>query len=708
VSELGGQRLIYTCTTMHQPIVTQRARRWPSSASAAVAAVGLSLWMATEASATGASPYLPLNLSPEIERQVERVMVLGGHPVMTRPVPIAAVLDALPLACRRDRALCRRVRNYMNRYFGAHGVTEASVDVAAASHSTTTMPDERGERLDSPVDGSVVAFYRPYDHLLLTAGAVAYAGTDGRISPEGTLLSAGDQYLQIDAGYRSQWFSPLTDSSTLISTEAPTMPSLTLSNQLPIGLLGLQYQFFFARMSHSDHIIYHGVDQEGYPKLAGAHIGIEPVEGWAFAGNAVWQFGGGGRPGSFSDFFRNLFQSTNFGGSNSPNLDSRFSNRAVSLTSAYTFPTRTPIEAYLEYAGRDTFHGEAYRFRETDLSAGVHMPELFDRFDLTVEVTEWQNSWYTDYVWLDGMTNNGYVTGNWGADWRVPGDDVGAESEMISLGWPLRSGDEVYTRLRMLQNQHYASSTNAVTDLGSIVPYEHAYMLTLEYSQPRDGYTRGLTLDAGRDAFGGNFARLAGFVRFDGGNPDAGRATPEDDADQDDEDEDAAAAAAGKYERFVDLGVSGGRLGLDLGGFTAADEALPTQYKSEVSPHLGVGVRRAVTTNGDLGVRAEFDDFHGAMIAVRALDYRYRLDNHLAVGGFFGFARYSAPTPAQGYYAGAGLTWRDILPKWDLSLDARYFDHVQRNKVLATDPQNGDALEWYTMQAASVYLSRRF
>ena len=685
--------------------MTCRARRWPPSAWAAAAALSLTLWMATDAYASGASPYLPLNLSPEIERQVERVLVLGGHPVMTRPVPIAAVLEALPHACRRDAALCRRVRHYMNRYFGATGVTEASVEIAAASHSTTTMPNQRGERLDSPIDGSVVAFYRPYDHLLLTAGAVAYAGTDGRFSPQGTLLSAGNQYLQVDAGFRSQWLSPLTDSSTLVSTEAPTMPSLTVSNQLPIGGLGLQYQFFLARMSHSDHILWHGVERQGYPKLAGAHVGIEPVTGWAFAANALWQFGGGGRPSSLSDFFRNLFQATNFGGSSTPNLDRRFSNRSVSLTSAYTFPTRTPIETYLEYAGRDTFHGEGYRFRETDLSVGVHMPELFDRFDLTVELSEWQNAWYTDYVWLDGMTVNGYVTGNWGADWRLPGDDVGAQSEMISLGWPLRSGDEIYTRLRMLQNQHYAATT-ASPAIPAGIPYDHAYMLTLEYSQPRDGYTRGLQFDAGRDAFGGNFARLAGFVRFDGGNPDAGHAASNDDADQTDDEE--AAATARKYERFVDLGVSGGRLGLNLGGFGAAAEAVPTQYQHELSPHLGVGVRRAVTRYGDLGVRAEFDNFHGAMIALRALDYRYRLDRHLAVGGFFGFARYSGPTPAQGYYVGAGLTWRNILPKWDLSLDGRYFDHVQRNKLLATDPKNGDSVEWYTMQAASLYLSRRF
>src|SRR5580658_9436978 len=109
------------CDTMHKPIVIHGARRWPSLACAAAAALILSLWMTTDARASGASPYLPLNLSPEIERQVERVLVLGGHPVMTRPVPIAAVLEALPKACRRDAALCRRVRHYLDAILARPG-----------------------------------------------------------------------------------------------------------------------------------------------------------------------------------------------------------------------------------------------------------------------------------------------------------------------------------------------------------------------------------------------------------------------------------------------------------------------------------------------------------------------------------------------------------------------------------------------------------
>ncbi|MGH9643013.1 MAG: hypothetical protein ACRD3Q_11350, partial [Terriglobales bacterium] len=240
--------------------------------------------------------------------------------------------------------------------------------------------------------------------------------------------------------------------------------------------------------------------------------------------------------------------------------------------------------------------------------------------------------------------------------------------------------------------------------------YSRAAMLTIEYSQPRNGYTRGLQLDTGRDSFGGNFARLAAFVRFDGGNAGGSAYTDDEDQDadgaNDESDEDLARSA--RFERFVDLGVSGGRLGLDLGGFSAAEETAPLAYRSDFSPHLGLGVRRAVTEHGDLGVRADFDDFHGAMVGLRILDYRYSLDRHLALGGFIGFARYSGPTPAQGYYYGAGLQWRDLFPHWDLALEARFFDHVQRNKLLPSDPQNGDPVEWYTMQAPTLYLSRRF
>jgi hypothetical protein len=654
----------------------------------------------TSAHGSGASPYLPLNLSPEIERKVERVLILAGEPALTRPVPIAKVLKALPKARRLDPQLCAQVDNFLDHYFGKSGVGHASIEVAAPTHSTMTLPNQRGERADSPVDGSATVFYRPFDHVLLTGGFDGYAGTDGRVTPDGTMASLGDEYFQLDAGWRDHWFSPLTDSSMLISTEAPPMPSLTISNQTPIGPVGFDYQIFYARMSSTQQIVYKNELHEGSPTLVGAHIGFSPASGWAVSGNGMWQFGGGGRPASFSDFFSGIFSKTvvpitPMGA----NTDGRFSNRTLSITSVYTVPTRHPFETYVEYAARDTLHGNPFRFHETSLSAGVHFPELYKHLDLTIEASEWQNFWYVDYVWLEGLTEYGYVIGNWGGDWRTAGNSVGAQSVMAQGAYTLPSGDEASIRLRTLQNQGYQFGTVATPD------YSRATMITLEYAQPRNGYTRGLSLDAGRDVYGKGYGRLGVFARFDGGSQVSDRGYADD---EDSETEEDVQQRTHGVERFVDVGVSAGRLDLSFGGFTSPTAGAPVD-KTVVSPHLGLGVRKRVSNNQDLGVRLDFDDYNSdAMLGLRIIDYRYRIYRHLAFGAFIGFARYAAPTPAQGYYAGAGLQWRDLLPKWDLSLEARYFDHLQRDKVLPSDPQNGDPVEWYNLFAPTLSISRRF
>ena len=46
--------------------------------------------------ADGLSAYLPLNLEPEMERQIERVLILADEPVLKRPFAVELVKLALP------------------------------------------------------------------------------------------------------------------------------------------------------------------------------------------------------------------------------------------------------------------------------------------------------------------------------------------------------------------------------------------------------------------------------------------------------------------------------------------------------------------------------------------------------------------------------------------------------------------------------------
>src|SRR5436190_21015931 len=89
--------------------------------------------VALSAHARGVSPYLPLQQSPEIERQIERLLILADMPIVTRPIAAATVFDALPKACERDAVLCAEIKRYLATYMRSAGITYASLSGAATS-----------------------------------------------------------------------------------------------------------------------------------------------------------------------------------------------------------------------------------------------------------------------------------------------------------------------------------------------------------------------------------------------------------------------------------------------------------------------------------------------------------------------------------------------------------------------------------------------
>jgi capsule assembly protein Wzi len=476
----------------------------------------------------------------------------------------------------------------------------------------------------------------------------------------------------------------------VISTEAPTMPSITLSNYRPLTRLGLQYEFFVARMSQTDQIeLTNGEFTRGFPKFAGIHLGIEPASGWSLAVNRALVFGGGAAGGqSIQDVLNALAnpskgQSTGFGGGKN------IGKQEASITSRFIFPGKMPFAVYLEYAGNDTSDGRNYLLGKPDLSAGIHLPHL-GPFDVTYEISEWEATWYIHPMspvqtgYLDGITNYGRIIGHWFGDQRQFGDAVGGQSNMLRVGWEPPSGGRLETQYRVLKNGSY-----------STVPYRHEYTGSVTYSYPWRGYAIGAEVDAGQDVFGGHFARLAGFMRYG----DALLSPHSDSADSA-----STARRADGAELSVDVGMNANRVLVDITNVAPRYETSPS-----FGPHLGLGARRKVSEHQDLGVRVEADDIRGhALIAVRAVDYRYRFSGPLALNAFFGAARYAVATPAYGYYLGTGVQWRDVLPGWDLGLDYRYGWKLARKHDLPSDPQGNRPDSFYDINSLSLYVSRKF
>jgi len=646
-----------------------------------IGAVAL-LWLPLSALGRGVSPYLPLSIDPELENQIERLLMLADKPVLTRPITAATVLDALPDACPRNPELCNEVRQYLHRYMRTVGMTNAQLEVAATGGAETAIPNRHGLSSDSAWEATARAYYQMSDHVLFSLGAVAH---DGKTVPTGSMLSVGYSRAQLDIGYRDHWWSPMSDSSMLLSTEATTMPSVTISSYVPLTRFGFHYEAFVASMSRSDRIQFGGEDTSGRPRLAGFHLSMEPATGWSLGVNRLMQYGGGERPGAFSDLIHAFLSPSRYDNTNA-NLtsDQQFGNQLASITSEFIFPGRVPFAVYYEYGGEDTSHGRNYLLGNSSLSAGIRFPQLVPRIDLTYEVSEWQNGWYANSVYRDGLTNDRRVIGHWGGDQRASGDAVGAMSQMLGIHWRPRFGGTFEARYRTLRNESY-----------SVTQYERAHDATLRYSHPLGPIDLGAEVVAGRDVFGESYSRTAAFVRLSQFSRTTGPYGS-----------DLPRTHDSTAELFVDFGANFNEVRIDL------SDSIPVRNsKFETAPHLAVGARRAVSDHSDLGARVELDDVNGhTLLGVRAIDYRYRFANPLAITTFVGAARYDLATPAYGIYLGMGLQWRNVRPGWDIGIDTRYATKVARDNLVAGDePTVGDRSDsFYDIYSATLSLTRRF
>jgi hypothetical protein len=632
--------------------------------------------------ARGVSPYLPLDLEPELERQIERVLILADKPILKRPIAAATVLDALPRACRIDFPLCQQVRHAIERHMHSSGLTHVGVEAGSGDSEGKSIANRRGLLADDELQVSLNAYWQPSDYVLLSIGGVAHGENS---IPTGTLLSVGMERAQLDIGYRGHWLSPMTDSAMLISTNAAEMPSVTLSNFVPLTRFGLHYEAFLAHASRSDLIAFQGGFTSGTPRIAGLHLSMEPASGWALSLNRVMQYGGGARGGdALGDLINAFFRPSRFDNTNSGlSEQDQFGNQVAAVTSRFLFPGATPFAVYFEYAGEDTSHGLDYQLGNSALSAGIHFPRLPWGLELVYELSEWQNGWYINSVYGDGLSNEGHVLGHWGGDERSPGDAVGARSQMLRLGVEPPFGGYLQLRYRSLSNEAYSG-----------VSYERAYDASLRYSRSWKHLTFGGEALGGRDSQGASFSRFAAFVHYSG----SGRSRTAGDIGG----AEATSMESGTH-RFVEVGIGANRVEADL------SDAIPKIEDSSSGVHFAIGARRAVSARSDLGARLEIDDVAGrTLLSVRALDYRYRMRSPLAFSFFLGASRYDLATPAYGLYGGIGAQWRDLLPGFDLGVDLRFASDVARDHLLPEDPTGPRPDSFYDVFSAVLFVSRRF
>jgi hypothetical protein len=455
--------------------------------------------IATSGQARGVSPYLPVDISPEIERKIERVLILADQPSLRRPIAAATVLDALPQACEQDAALCEDVRRYLASLTRTAGISYATLAVADGSTGDPdiALPNRHGMGSQSNYEAAIAAYWQPSDHFLVTGGVLAY---EGEATPTGTVLSLGRDFAQLDIGFLDRRWSPAMDNAMLLSTQAATMPSVGISNYRPLTKAKLRYEAFIGRLSESSNIGFDGRTTAGNPRLAGLHLSVEPLPGWSLGVSRIMQFGGGEREDSLGDLVDAFFNPSD---ADNTGTDQEFGNQVASFTSQFIVGEPLPMSIYFEYAGEDTSTLSNFRLGNSALTAGIAFPKLGERFAATFEMSEWQNAWYVHHIYTDGLRNEGRALGHWGGDWRVRSDGVGARSLFARVNVERTFGGALEVSYRQLANEQYG-----------VVAYDEARQLDARYSRPWEQVFVGGEITVGSDVFGDSYSRVGAFIRF--------------------------------------------------------------------------------------------------------------------------------------------------------------------------------------------------
>ena len=447
--------------------------------------------------ARGVSPYIPLQMAPEIEREIFRLFSLAGMPKLKKPFFAADVETALQRACTVPNSVCTSVSLYLERYKKGAGVTDASVLLKSDDDVVKFVPNQRGMPLDSQFGASFQAYWQISPYVSATISGVGY---EDEFIPTG-FLSFGFDALQVDIGWREHWWSPFRDSATLLSTNARPSPSITFSNYRPLTFLNFRYEVFYADLEETDGILFQGVRSSGSPGLFGVHVGIEPVPGFSIALNRVMQFGGDGRDKSLSTMLKAFFDPA--GSDNNANLDEQAGNQIASITSRFDYAGSFPFSVYMEFAGEDTSTSNNIRLGNTALSLGIFLPKLTPDLDVTYEISEFQNAWYVNGIYANGYTNDGSVMGHWVGNEREFGDAVGTQTHTLLVNWEFAPGNLVHASFRSIANEDYTR-----------VDYVRGHELLLRYSRAFKEYIVGIETYVGRTTLDEDFVTVGGFLRW--------------------------------------------------------------------------------------------------------------------------------------------------------------------------------------------------
>lgn len=452
--------------------------------------------------AKGPSPYLPLQMEPLIELELQRLATVAKLPLLTKPYHAATVNRYLKTIVDSQPTLYRRINTYLKRYKQTAALTHASVQLNYANKENILLPNQRGQMADANYQASFTGFWQANQYVIINAGALYYE--NGEYLRNNTFVSFGADIFQVDIGYREHWLSPFQESSVLLSTQAKPPLSVTISNPNLITDFNIKYEMSLGILDEQSNIQF---DKDkppvsGEPALLTMHLSAQPFDWWTIGFNRTFVFAGGEESLSLGDIWNAIIDPVNSdncggGGTDLQDCSEEFGNQVASVSNKFDLNWfDVPFSVYYEYAGEDTSGHKNYKLGNLANSFGLFLPYIGDSLSLNMEFTTFQSEWYTHHIYGEGYSNDGVIMGHWWGSMKAPKDKVGGEAGSIRFDWQ-NSGDSQISLL------YRTASFNQ----SSVADYQQAHELEMKYHKAIDSNFLTFKLYLGRSNLGENFVQ---------------------------------------------------------------------------------------------------------------------------------------------------------------------------------------------------------
>jgi len=461
----------------------------------------------------GVSPYLPLNQVPNLEHNIQRLLAVSKHThIMSKPYKARDIYNVLQTIRYEHPDLYHTLTYQINPYIQAGTITFAKA-TASVGTSDKILPNQRGQTTKTNLAVEGGAYLNLGDYF--GASVAGIVNEDGVI-PTQSIIYMGFKYAQLDIGYREHWYSPFNNSAMLLSTQAETTPSITLSNVEPITSFKIRYDMFISQMTEQRGILKNqrveNIEEREYepgkPYLFGLHTSFAATDNLTISLSRLMQFGGGPRSVTLKDFAEGFFSpggKDNVGEDDTDDANFELGDQLGAIGASYSNTLNSvPYELYGEVALEDTLGGGGGG-RNNAYSFGVFLPFIKKNHSIRFEHSNWQALWYANGIYLDGNRNHGNVIGHWAGDEHDYEDYVAAKAMSLDWNWQLNRKEYLQTIFRALKNSGAQYSTS----------YEVQVSYNRKLSRSIWGAKSwGVELYGGKDVYGDSFSKLTVTANF--------------------------------------------------------------------------------------------------------------------------------------------------------------------------------------------------